>query len=81
MAMGRQGARQDQMMVLWDELPRSPGHVFYDRLQSVLREAGFDAFAEELCRPFYATRRGAPSLPPGRCFRMQLVGDFEGSSG
>jgi transposase len=39
MAMGRQGARQDQMMVLWDELPRSPGHVFYDQLQRVLNEA------------------------------------------
>jgi transposase len=78
MAMGRQGARQDQMMVLWDELPRSPGHVFYDRLQAVLRGAGFDAFAEELCRPFYAPRMGAPSLPPGRYFRMHLVGYFEG---
>ena len=78
MAMGRQGARQDPMMVLWDELPRSPGHVFYDRLQSVLREAGFDAFAEKLCQPFYARRMGAPSLPPGRYFRMHLVGYFEG---
>ncbi len=78
MAMGRQGARQDQMLVLWDELPRSPGHVFYDRLQSVLRESGFDAFAERLCQPFYATRLGAPSLPPGRYFRMHLVGYFEG---
>jgi len=78
MAMGRQGARQDQMMVLWDELPRSPGHVFYDRLQTVLREAGFDAFAEKLCQPFYAKRMGAPSVPPGRYFRMHLVGYFEG---
>jgi transposase len=78
MAMGRQGARQSQMMVLWDELPKSPGHVFYDRLQTVLREAGFDAFAEQLCRPFYAARMGAPSLPPGRYFRMHLVGYFEG---
>jgi hypothetical protein len=24
--------------VTWAELPRSPGHVFYDRLQSVLIE-------------------------------------------
>ena len=78
MAMGRQGARQDQMMVLWDELPRSPGHVFYDQLQRVLNEAGFDAFAETLCQRFYATRLGAPSLPPGRYFRMHLVGYFEG---
>jgi transposase len=64
MAMGRQGARQDRMMVLWDELPRSPGPVFYDRLQTVLRDAGFDRFAENLCQPFYARRMGAPSLPP-----------------
>ena len=61
-----------------DELPRSPGHVFDDRLQRVLRDAGFDAFAEKLCQPFYATRMGAPSLPPGRYFRMHLVGYFEG---
>ena len=78
MAMGRQGGRQGQMMVLWDELPRSPGHVFYDRLQAVLREAGFDAFAEALCQPCYAASMGAPSLPPGRYFRMHLVGYFEG---
>jgi transposase len=66
MAMGRERGRQGQIMVLWDELPRSPGHVFYDRLQAVLGESGFDAFAERLCQPFYASRRGAPSLPPQR---------------
>jgi hypothetical protein len=32
------------MLASWDELPKSPGHVFYDRLQAVLVEAGFDAF-------------------------------------
>jgi transposase len=78
MAMGRQGGRQGQMMVLWDELPKSPGHVFYDRLQAVLIEAGFDAFVEELCKRHYAPAMGAPSLPPGRYFRMHLVGYFEG---
>ena len=51
-------------------MPRSPGHVFYDRLQSVLVEGGFDAFAEASCRPYYAARMGAPSVPPGRYFRM-----------
>jgi transposase len=78
MAMGRQGGRQGQMMVLWDELPKSPGHVFYDRLQAVLVEAGFDAFVEKLCKRYYAPAMGAPSLPPGRYFRMHLVGYFEG---
>src|SRR5689334_12078297 len=78
MALGRQGERQTDLMIGWAELPRSPGHVFYDRLQVVLVRAGFDRFAEELCKPYYASRRGRPSIPPGRYFRMHLVGYFEG---
>jgi transposase len=78
MAMGRQGPRQGEMLVTWEELPKSPGHVFYDRLQTVLADAGFDAFAEAACKPYYAPVIGAPSLPPGRYFRMHLVGYFEG---
>ena len=78
MAMGRQKDGQGDLMVSWSEMPRSPGHVFYDRLQSVLIEGGFDAFAEASCRPYYAARMGAPSVPPGRYFRMPLVGYFEG---
>src|SRR3954465_2512258 len=78
MALGRQGDRQAELLVTWAELPRSPGHVFYDRLQAELVTAGFDAFVEGQCAPHYAARRGRPSLPPGRYFRMLLVGDFEG---
>jgi transposase len=78
MALGRQGERQADLMIGWAELPRSPGHAFYDRLQAVLIEAGFDRFAEAQCRPYYAEKRGRPSLPPGRYFRMHLVGYFEG---
>ena len=78
MAMGQQKDRQGDLMVSWSEMPRSPGHVFYDRLQSVLVEADFDGFAEALCKPYYAARMGAPSVPPGRYFRMHLVGYFEG---
>ena len=44
----------------------------------LLSEAGFDAFVEEVCRPCYAPRMGAPSLPPGRYFRMHMIGYFEG---
>ena len=65
-------------MVTWSEMPRSPGHVFYDRLQEVLVGAGFDGFVEEACRAFYAKTMGAPSVPPGRYFRMHMVGSFEG---
>ncbi len=78
MAMGRSGAVQDDLMATWAEMPRSPGHAFYDRLQDLLSEAGFDAFVEEVCKPHYAPRMGAPSLPPGRYFRMHMIGYFEG---
>ena len=69
---------QDDLVATWAEMPRSPGHAFYDRLQALLKEAGFDAFVEDLCKPYYAPSMGAPSLPPGRYFRMHMVGYFEG---
>jgi transposase len=78
MAMGRSGAVQDDLMATWAEMPRSPGHAFYDRLQGLLRESDFDGFVEEVCKPFYAAKMGAPSLPPGRYFRMHMIGYFEG---
>ena len=65
-------------MVLWAGLPRSPGHAFHDRLPAELTAAGFDGFVEGVCAPLCAARRGRPSLPPRRCFRMPLVGCFEG---
>jgi transposase len=34
MAMGREGDRQGDLIVTWSEMPRSPGHVFYDRLEA-----------------------------------------------
>src|ERR1044071_9815274 len=78
MAMGREGNRQDDLIVTWAEMPRSPGHVFYDRFQEVLIAGGFDLFVETACQPYYAPKMGAPSVPPGRYFRMHMVGYFEG---
>jgi transposase len=78
MALGRQGERQADLTIGWAELPRSPGHAFHDRLQTILVGAGFDGFAEKECAPYYASKRGRPSIPPGRYFRMRLVGYFEG---
>ena len=57
----------------WAELPRSPGHAF-DRLQVMLVEAGCDGFAESQCAPFYASKWGRPSLPPGRYFACTQIG-------
>ena len=79
MAMGRESDRQGDLMVTWAEMPRSPGHVFYDRLQAVLIAGGFDGFVETVCQPYYAPKMGAPSVPPGRYFRMHMVGYFEGN--
>jgi transposase len=78
MAMRRETGAQGDLVVTWAEMPRSPGHAFYDKLQKLLIEAGFDAFVEEVCKTYYAPRMGAPSLPPGRYFRMHMVGYFEG---
>src|SRR5262249_57455120 len=66
------------MWVPTTDAPVSAGHPFYARLNAILDEAGFDRFAEEQCRQFYAPVMGRPSLLPGRYFRLLLLGYFEG---
>jgi len=68
------------MWVATRDLPKSPGHPFYQRLNQVLAANSFDAFVEAACRRFYAAKLGRPSLPPGRYFRLMLLGYFEGLS-
>ena len=68
---------QDDLWVRPQEL-QAPANSFYERLNEVLREADFDPFVEELCRPYYAEGKGRPSIPPGVYFRMILLGYFEG---
>ena len=82
MAMGKKpAARQPSpMWVTTADLPTSAGHPFFERLNQVLEEAGFDAFVEGLCAVFYASRLGRPSLRPGRYFRLLFIGYFEGLS-
>jgi transposase len=52
-------------------------HPFYARLNQILDEHDFDGFVEGLCTRFYADE-GRPGLPPGRYFRLLLIGCFEG---
>ena len=79
MAMGKKRKRpQDTMWVATSDLPKSPGHPFYQRLNQVLAANSFDAFVEAACRRFYAPTLGRPSLPPGRYFRLMFLGYFEG---
>ena len=62
------------MWVPTADLPKSAGHPFYERLNRVLDEAGFDAFVEAQCASFYADGVGRPSLGVGaRCDQARLV--------
>lgn len=65
------------MWVATGDLPRSAAHPFYTRLNQILDQHDFDGFVEDLCERFYADV-GRPGLPPGRYFRLLLIGYFEG---
>jgi transposase len=80
MALGRRSnrARTPDLWIATNDLPRTGGHPFYQRLNQVLDTHGFDAFVEAQCAPFYAATVGRPSLTPGTYFRLLLIGYFEG---
>ena len=78
MAMGTRTPEQPPLWIATSDLPVSPGHPFYTRLNALLDADGFDAWVEAACRSFYAPVLGRPSLAPGRYFRLLLVGYFEG---
>lgn len=74
----RQLEQQEHFWIPTAEIVRSPGHPFYERLNQLLDQQGFDRFVEERCASFYAEKLGRPSIPPGVYFRMLLIGYFEG---
>src|SRR3954465_8995161 len=81
MAMGRRRREtQESLFIATDRLPKAAGHPFYQRLNQLLAEAGFDTWIENRCHQYYAAEgsAGRPSIPPGLYFRMLLVGYFEG---
>lgn len=77
MALGKRSAKQDELFIPTAKLVTGPGHPFYTKVNDVLAEAGFDAFVEKLCAPYYKDG-GRPGIPPGIYFRMLFVGYFEG---
>jgi len=80
MAMGKCKPRQESLFIATEQLSQSPGHPFYERLNALLAEAGFDRWVERRCREYYEQDepRGRKSIPPGVYFRMLFVGYFEG---
>ena len=80
MAMSRRKdrARTPGLWIATNALPVTGGHPFYQRLNQVLDTHAFDACVEAQCAPFYAATVGRPSLLPGTCFRLLLIGDVEG---
>ncbi len=80
MALGkRRSVRQEALFVATSEISASE-HPFYRALDKLLREDGFDEFAEEVCAEFYAGNVGRPGIPPGVYFRALMVGYLEGIS-
>jgi transposase len=79
MSMSKRHAdRQEDLWIATSEMASSPGHPFYQRLNSLLADHDFDRFVEDRCERFYAEGKGRPSIPPGVYFRMLLIGYFEG---
>jgi transposase len=80
MGMGRKKDRekQEDLWVAFSEIVTTPGHVFYERLNAVLNAEKFDQRIEVICRKYYKSSAGRPSITPGTYFRMLLLGYFEG---
>jgi transposase len=79
MAMGkRKRESEPSFWIATSELPETPSHPFYQRLNRIFDTHDFDRLVERLCRKFYADKLGRPSLPPGVYFRLLFLGYFEG---
>ena len=54
MAMGTSMREyQSQLWIAGDTLPDTPGHPFYERVNALLGENGFEAFVEKECAAYY----------------------------
>ena len=76
MAMGkrRRQAKQASMRVAIRTCRAVPHIPLYTRLSQILDNTDFDGYVESLCQRLYADEIGRPGLPPGRYFRLLLIG-------
>ena len=79
MALGKRRQKQAAFWVETSQLQARGRHPFYTRLNEILDRTKFDRYAERICRKYYATTVGRPSIPPGVYFRCFLLGYFEGT--
>jgi hypothetical protein len=49
---GQSSEHQEEFWGATRYLPSLPGHLFYEKLNGILAEAGFDEWVEELCSPY-----------------------------
>ena len=77
MGVGRRRSEaQSEFWVAAEQLGRGPRNAFYDKLNEVLAESGFDRELEKAVEPYYC-RTGRKGLAPGVYFRMLFIGYFE----
>ena len=77
MRLGRRcKERQASLWLAADQLGNGPRNAFYEKLNELLAEIGFDEKLEAACEPYYA-RSGRKGLAPGVYFRMLFIGFFE----
>ncbi len=77
MGLGRwRSERQDTFWVASEKLGSGPRNAFYDRLNQLLAEIGFDRKLKAAAEPYYQTT-GRKGLSPGVYFRMIFIGYFE----
>lgn len=71
---------QEELWVARDQIKKSKGSTFYDRLAADLDKEGFGDHVRELCEPYYKHdqgKGGRPPIDPEVYFKMLLVGFFE----
>ena len=73
----------EEAPTLWiatSELPVTPAHSFYQKLDAVLTECQFGDEVRRLAAPYYemdAAKGGQPGIDPEVYFKMLMVGFFE----
>src|ERR1017187_6671439 len=78
MALGKRRQKQTSFWVETSQLQARGRRPFYSRLNEILGRAEFDTYAERICRKYYATTMGRPSICAGRVLPLLSGGLLRG---